>query len=716
MRKFISFLMMAVFSAGLFAATETTVYYTASTDVIKTYSVKLNTNQQTNPDVWKTYVMTKTELTYNGDPVYSASFTDLWDGVDKMQFQLYDGDTWKAQDQPISSWKSASEYNGKMYVHATGKWEDAPSGAVASVTLYFVNAEDWNGVMACVYDAENDESYKAYPGEEMVKTDKKLKGKDVYSYTFPENYRDIIFESKDGTKKTSYYAWNKLTPYYYEDGDGVADNNWHAEADLIENVTIYMVNTLDWTTVKAFVWGSVAYKEWPGEAMTKTSDKALGKDVYKYTFPENNINIIFDDGASTPIQTVDLKWSKEKPYFVPGNKNGEGKYEGEWYASLDEIEPVVPGTSTKFYVTGDSALIVDAGLDKGQAWNPSAIKSMKDTFELNLKANQDYKLKITLGGDWKTGRGFDKLSKKIDGLSGDNDDNINFKLNEAGAVKVVFKALENDTTFELLGNFFIPDPATVAKFYVTGDSALIVDAGLDKGKAWSPDAFKSMKDTFELTLKANQEYKLNLTRNGDWGTKTGYSKLTEKADGLSGDDDDNICFKLNNAGVVKVVYFVKDEQLTYKLIGDFFVYVPEHKDGFYMMSSHNEWAIDDNYMFAATETDGEYILNVTLAVDQEIKPAYVEKDAAKDWYPATGDNYKVAAEYAGARTIYFRPAGNEDAAWQAFGGFFYIVPNDPTGMESIQPSAISSQKVIENGMLIIEKAGVRYNVMGQKVR
>jgi len=39
-----------------------------------------------------------------------------------------------------------------------------------------------------------------------------------------------------------------------------------------------------------------------------------------------------------------------------------------------------------------------------------------------------------------------------------------------------------------------------------------------------------------------------------------------------------------------------------------------------------------------------------------------------------------------------------------------------TGMESIQPSAVSSQKLIENGQLIIIKNGVRYNAQGQKVK
>lgn len=39
-----------------------------------------------------------------------------------------------------------------------------------------------------------------------------------------------------------------------------------------------------------------------------------------------------------------------------------------------------------------------------------------------------------------------------------------------------------------------------------------------------------------------------------------------------------------------------------------------------------------------------------------------------------------------------------------------------TGVESVQPSAISSQKVIENGQLIIIRNGVRYNAAGQNVK
>ena len=48
---------------------------------------------------------------------------------------------------------------------------------------------------------------------------------------------------------------------------------------------------------------------------------------------------------------------------------------------------------------------------------------------------------------------------------------------------------------------------------------------------------------------------------------------------------------------------------------------------------------------------------------------------------------------------------------------FTIEPSGgATAVESIQPSAVSSQKVIRNGMLLIERDGVVYNVMGARVK
>ena len=547
-------------------------------------------------------------------------------------------------------------------------------GSEQEVTLYFVKPDDWNGVMAYVYDKGG--YYKDYPGEEMVKTDKKLKGKDVYSYTFPEKYNMIGFVSKDGERNTGNYAWNTTIPYYYDDGDGYAGNNWWAEDDLVDQMTVYFFNSLDWAKVNTFVWpeSGNAYKNWPGQAAKKETEQIHGKDVYAYSFPVTYVNVIFNNGDK---QTVDLKWDADKPYFVPGETDSEGKYKGTWYAKADIPAPEVPA---KYYVTGDTALVIAAGVDKMKAWQPNAIKSEADTLELNLAAG-DYVLKLTLDGTWAEGkaRGYSNLTAPAaEGLSADKDDNICFKLTEAGIVKVIYFVAEEKETFKLEGKFYVKPvvkkelnlvpgvwandkaqiaawiwgaelegqwtaffagkdtlkaeinaaadsivfvrfndqvaaptwdneatnvwnkmagdtidyagltytitdwakgqwtvyvPEVPAKYYVTGDTALVVAAGVDKMKAWQPNAIKSEADTLELNLAAG-DYVLKLTLDGTWaeGKARGYSNLTAPAaEGLSADKDDNICFKLTEAGIVKVIYFVAEEKETFKLEGKFYV-------------------------------------------------------------------------------------------------------------------------------------------------
>ena len=111
----------------------------------------------------------------------------------------------------------------------------------------------------------------------------------------------------------------------------------------VEDITMYFVNVPGWETVKAFVWPATgdAYKEWSGEAMTKTETKVNGYDVYSYTFPSNFVNIIFNDGGTN--KTADLSWTADKPYFYPEDKNGDGKYTTKWYENAEAIPaPIVP--------------------------------------------------------------------------------------------------------------------------------------------------------------------------------------------------------------------------------------------------------------------------------------------------------------------------------------------------------------------------------------
>jgi hypothetical protein len=113
----------------------------------------------------------------------------------------------------------------------------------------------------------------------------------------------------------------------------------------------------------------------------------------------------------------------------------------------------------KFYITGDSALVVNAGLDKAKAWNPDAIKSTETSYKLNLAAG-DYKLKVTVDGTWETAKGFDALTTIADGLTADGDGNICFTLTEAGGVNVHY----DGEFFFLNGEFYVAP--VVVKYYL----------------------------------------------------------------------------------------------------------------------------------------------------------------------------------------------------------------------------------------------------------
>ena len=332
-------------------------------------------------------------------------------------------------------------------------------------------------------------------------------------------------------------------------------------------------------------------------------------------------------------------------------------------------------------------------------------KSASVTKELDADT---YEFKAILNGnDWRSNGGtLTREAASAAGISGNNDANMKLVADVKGNYTFTW-------TFET-NELAVTYPAgATAKYYVTGDSAFVVDAGLDLEKKWNPAAIKVTEDVYEVSLKAGQIYQMVFSLDGTWDTKKGYSDVLEPAAGLSTDDEgnNNIVFSLAEAGKVKIM----KTELGFKVEGNFYVYVPAHANGLYLMSSHNEWAVDDNYMFASTEVDGEYKLNVTLAKDQEIKPAYVENDAATVWYPAEDGNYVVTEAYAGDMTIYFRPAGNEDPAWVAFGGYMYITPNGGTGINNtaVEGKAVKS---ISNGMIVIEKNGVKFNVLGTVVR
>lgn len=422
-----------------------------------------------------------------------------------------------------------------------------------------------------------------------------------------------------------------------------------ADEEAVVYQTIYFVNKDGWETVNAYVYldEDHKYMEWPGKAMTKTEEKAKGKDVYSYRFPAKYTKIIFNNGDTK--QTENHTWNASKPYICNGLD----------YATAADV---VLNATAKYYIVGNAAVM--------GAWDPTAVPSAAEEYVIaNLPAG-DYAFRLSLDGTWDKTKGFSDLKTPVAaGLKAGNDNNICFTLKETSDVTITY----NGTTFTVTGNFyyrvpvlkdllFVPgvwaeedakiaawiwtrkeghemedqwtaffapkskdndtlsvkldadadsivfvrfnktaeapswedkqdfrwnslagdtidkidltytitgwsegtwDPYIPAKYYLTGDSALVVDAGLDKAKAWNSDAIKATEETYVIkNLKAGQHYSLKLIDGEKWN---GYNELTSKALGLRTDDDNNIIIVLDKAGDVTVTY--KDKVFTVE--GDF---------------------------------------------------------------------------------------------------------------------------------------------------
>lgn len=132
---------------------------------------------------------------------------------------------------------------------------------------------------------------------------------------------------------------------------------------------------------------------------------------------------------------------------------------------------------------------------------------------------------------------------------------------------------------------------------------------------------------------------------------------------------------------------------------------------YYLAGSMTEWAALDEYKFAESATAaGEYTVEAKLEAGMVLKVVGIS-EGEETWYPAGfAAGYEVDAAHAGEKTVYFRPAGNDE--WQAFGGYIYI---DATSGVQSTSTVINSAKFVRNGHVIIRHNGKTYNVLGEAV-
>ena len=644
MRKILSLMMMAMFSVAIFAATETTVYYTASEATIGTKTVKLNINRQGDADNWQQYNMTLTELTYNGDPVYTYTYTDLYDGVGKMQFQLYDGDNWVSEKEAISSWTSVAEYNGKMYVHATEEWVAAPGAAAGDGDQMYV----WNGIGVTTAEAATELGGAA----EAVQADDK--NNIVAGASQKGNW---CLKANKGFTNGAYYL-------------GIAMNNGVNAGDTIK---IAYFRT---TSKNTYVLG-----------MDFSADKASAATTYQILSQGDPQTLESNGTPADSIFIVPEGVANAKYMRIYRNTGGTGlwvakvevvKKAGETPEQPEEPEEVVlpvvklAGSLTSW---SEPALMVNAE------------DSLSASVTLNLGID-NYQLKVVSDGNWLSRAGEGDLFTMhrdyphVDHLNLINTgDNIKLVTDVAG--EYTFTWTYADSTLVVT----FPEAPAQPKFYITGNEDIVGEGNPTWGKN---GALESFTDTLVMNLAAGfHKFKL-ITPAEQW---LGMEALTDTAYGLFTDDDTNICFNIAEAGEVTVIYNATE----FKVEGDFYIapvanYYLIGDSAFVVdagATADKAWTPDAIASFKDTtvlhlKAGVDYIMRLSLNGTWENHRDFrhlTDTAAGLIELPDEFGNHSIGFSLAeaGDVTIIYIPATNEQPEVFKLIGNFYVAPApDPT--------------------------------------
>ncbi len=320
-----------------FAGTATTVYCAVST----TYTVKIQV--QTSNGKEPIYEMEKTKYTYNGIPIYKCVYTDEYNGVDYMDFHLYDGEQWKEKKRPYSSWTTVGTYNGKLFRYSENDWVDYNTdGIKGSWDSWSAKSEFENGQLTIDINSVGNEEFKIEVGGTLYGAQNSgatMFWNNCTNWTLDGSNNCILQASATGTY-TFTLAENKKVSVTFPAYTGTK---------------VYFCNTVDWSAPYAYIltgdkWnaskGSGSNNQPNGVAMTQVGSS----NVYEAEYPAgaNSSYIAF---VKTQQDGYEYFWITEAIYkndfpntpciYVPNasgtteNLNeGKTKYykDGEWHA------------------------------------------------------------------------------------------------------------------------------------------------------------------------------------------------------------------------------------------------------------------------------------------------------------------------------------------------------------------------------------------------
>ena len=178
-------------------------------------------------------------------------------------------------------------------------------------------------------------------------------------------------------------ADNATTITVKSNGDGAAATVT-ANYNIIPKITLYFVNSLNWTTVKCHHWedgGSTT--TWPGDPM-EVVGTVHGFDIYKVKFAELEHNLCIFNNDNNGKQTGKLAVQDGKYYYPETD---------EWYATVAEIP--TPCTDCSDYAIAGSMN------DWSARRNRLKVTANNDIVELTLELTAgDYEFKVAGPEGW----------------------------------------------------------------------------------------------------------------------------------------------------------------------------------------------------------------------------------------------------------------------------------------------------------------------------
>lgn len=171
-------------------------------------------------------------------------------------------------------------YGGNSGWYTQAEAEDILVVPVVEETVYFVNNRKWSKVQAYAWNSTSDNSW---PGVALAATGEKIAGFDVYSYTAPQGYINVIFNNKTGDDgvQSADFVWTD-GKYYYMDAaanyaGGTIDEVTTAVAPYALATDVYLAGDMN-------SWNTTAneFRKATGEATSASVIVALTVQTYEF--------------------------------------------------------------------------------------------------------------------------------------------------------------------------------------------------------------------------------------------------------------------------------------------------------------------------------------------------------------------------------------------------------------------------------------------------